>query len=87
MNKITITNETDYKTATSIHEFTVKDTYHMDVPLSDYCRGFVTLIVNIASSCALTAQNYAQLTKINKDFDSSKNLNFILRAKVIDDTF
>lgn len=73
MNKITITNETDYRTATSIYDFIVKDTYHNDVSLSDYCRGFVTLIVNIASSCGLTAQNYAQLTKISKDFDGSKN--------------
>lgn len=87
MNKITITNETDYKTATSIYEFIIKDTYHMDVPLDEYCRGFVTLIVNIASSCGLTAQNYAQLTKINKDFDGSKYLNLKLRSAVINDTF
>lgn len=72
MNRITITNEIDYKTATSIYDFIVKDTYHVDVPLGDYCRGFVTLIVNIASACGLTAQNYAQLTKINKDFEGSK---------------
>lgn len=72
MNQITITNEIDYNTATSIYDFIVKDTYHVDVSLSDYCRGFVTLIVNIASTCGFTAQNYAQLTKINKDFEGSK---------------
>lgn len=76
MNKITITNEIDYKLATSIYDFIIKDTYHMDVPLSEYCRGYVTLIVNIGSVCPLTAPNYAQLTKINKDFDGSKNHKF-----------
>lgn len=44
----------------------------MDVKLGEYCRGIVTLIVNIGSACGLTAANYAQLTQINKDFDGSK---------------
>lgn len=72
MDKITTTNEIDYKKATSIYDFTVKDTYQVDVALGDFCRGYVTLIVNIASSCGLTAANYDQLTQINKDFDGSK---------------
>lgn len=40
----------------------------VDVPLGDYCRGFVTLIVNIASGCGLTEKNYAQLTQLDKDY-------------------
>lgn len=74
MNKTTNTNEIDYTKATSIYDFVPKDTYQMDVPLGEFCRGMVTLIVNIASSCGLTAANYAQLSQINKDFDGSKNL-------------
>lgn len=72
MNKTTNTNEIDYTKATSIYDFVVKDTYQMDVKLSEYCQGIVTLIVNIGSACGLTAANYDQLTQINKDFDGSK---------------
>lgn len=72
MNKTTITNEIDYTKATSIYDFIAKDTYQMDVKLGEYCRGMVTLIVNIGSACGLTAPNYDQLTQINKDFDGSK---------------
>lgn len=71
-NKITTSNEIDYKKATSIFDFSVKDTYMADVPLGDYCRGYVTLIVNLASSCGLTEANYAQLTQLDKDFNDSK---------------
>lgn len=72
MNKITTTNEIDHTKATTIYDFIAKDTYQMDVPLGEFCRGMVTLIVNIGSACGLTAANYAQLTQINKDFDGSK---------------
>lgn len=72
MNKTTTTNEIDYTKATSIYDFIAKDTYQVDVPLGEFCRGMVTLIVNIGSACGLTAPNYAQLTQINKDFDGSK---------------
>lgn len=79
MNKITTTNEIDYTKASSIYDFIVKDTYGGDVALGEFCRGFVTLIVNIASSCGLTAPNYAQLTQINKDFDGSKTKILIIQ--------
>ncbi|XP_031632070.1 probable phospholipid hydroperoxide glutathione peroxidase [Contarinia nasturtii] len=67
-NQITTSNM-DYTMATSIFDFTIKDTYDMDVPLADYCRRYVTLIVNIASSCGLTKANYAQLTELNMQFN------------------
>lgn len=60
-------NEVDYKTATSIYDFTVKDTYGKDVSLDKY-RGNVVLIVNIASQCGLTKNNYAKLTQLHKDY-------------------
>jgi len=60
-------NEVDYKTATSIYDFTVKDTYGQDVSLDKY-RGNVVLIVNIASQCGLTKNNYAKLTQLHKDY-------------------
>lgn len=61
------TDTVDYKTATSIYDFTVKDTYGADVPLEKY-RGNVVIIVNIASQCGLTKTNYAKLTQLNKDY-------------------
>lgn len=60
-------NDVDYKAANSIYEFTVKDTHGNDVSLEKY-RGFVVLVVNIASQCGLTKSNYAKLTQLHKDY-------------------
>lgn len=65
-------NDVDYKTATSIYDFTVKDTYGNDVPLENY-RGHVVLIVNIASQCGLAKSNYAKLTQLHKDYYEKGN--------------
>lgn len=67
-------NEVDYKTATSIYDFTVKDTYGKDVSLEKY-RGFVVLVVNIASQCGLTKNNYAKLTQLHKDYYDKGKIN------------
>lgn len=48
----------------SIHEFTVKDAAGKDVDLSTY-KGKVVLIVNVASRCALTKDNYTQLSELH----------------------
>lgn len=72
MYKIVTDNETDYKQATSIFDFTVKDTYMQDISLQDYCRGYVTLIVNIASNCFLTTTNYYQLAQLDREFQGRK---------------
>lgn len=67
--------EVDYKTATSIFDFTVKDSFGNDVSLDKY-KGHVTLIVNIASNCGLTKNNYAKLTELkNKYYDSGKSID------------
>lgn len=46
----------------TIYDFTVKDTRHNDVSLSDY-KGKVLLIVNTASGCGFTPQ-YAGLSEL-----------------------
>lgn len=66
-------NDIDYKQATSIYDFTVKDTYGEDVSLEKY-RGHVVLIVNIASQCGLTKSNYAKLTQLHKDYHDKGRL-------------
>lgn len=56
---------TDPQTATSIYNFTVKDTFGTDVRMDKY-TGKVVLVVNIASRCALAKINYEQLAKLNE---------------------
>lgn len=67
----------DYKNANSLHEFTVKDTHGNDVPLEKY-KGNVVLVVNIASQCGLTKNNYKKLTELKEKFGDKglKILNF-----------
>lgn len=61
---------TDPTAASSIYDFTVKDSYGKDVSLDKY-KGHVVLVVNIASQCNLTKTNYASLTELkNKYYDA-----------------
>lgn len=60
-------DQADYTKATSIYDFTVKDTFGNDVSLEKY-RGNVVLIVNIASQCGLTKSNYEKLTQLKNDY-------------------
>jgi len=58
--------------AKSVYDFTVKDTFGNEVPLSKY-KGKVLLFVNIASRCGHTKKNYDELNQLqeqykNKDF-------------------
>jgi len=67
-------NPTDYKTAKSIYDFTVQDGNDgNDVKLDKY-KGHVVLIVNIASQCGLTSNNYAKLTELKKKYYESGEL-------------
>lgn len=62
----------DYKKATSIYDFTAKDTFGKDVSLAEY-KDKVVLVVNIASKCGLTNTNYSELTNLkNKYNDKGK---------------
>lgn len=53
--------------ATSIYEFTVKDTYLKDVSLETF-KGNVVLIVNIASHCGLAKNQYAKMMELSKKY-------------------
>ncbi|XP_030385943.1 probable phospholipid hydroperoxide glutathione peroxidase isoform X2 [Scaptodrosophila lebanonensis] len=57
----------DYKNASTIYEFSAKDTHGNDVALEKY-RGNVVLIVNIASKCGLTKTNYQKLTDLKEKY-------------------
>lgn len=64
-------NNPDYKSAVSIHEFTVKNIKGEDVKLDTY-KGHVCIIVNVASQCGLTANNYKQLNELYDQYAESK---------------
>ncbi|KAK1684596.1 hypothetical protein QYE76_045444 [Lolium multiflorum] len=53
--------------ATSVHDFTVKDASGKDVDLSVY-KGKVLLIVNVASQCGLTNSNYTELSQVYEKY-------------------
>lgn len=57
----------DYKNASSIYDFSVKDTHGNDVSLEKY-KGKVVLVVNIASKCGLTKNNYQKLTDLKEKY-------------------
>jgi hypothetical protein len=67
----------DYKSATSVYDFTVKITQNEDVSLKKY-RGKVLLIVNIASRCGLTKTNYEELTEISKKYADKGTVHWII---------
>lgn len=60
----------DYKTATSIYDFTAKDSFGNDVSLDKY-KGHPVLVVNIASQCGLTKSNYAQITELKNKYEKA----------------
>ncbi|KAJ8723452.1 hypothetical protein PYW08_003364 [Mythimna loreyi] len=70
------TETAHYKTATSIHEFTVKNIKGEDVKLDKY-KGHVCIIVNVASHCGLTAKNYQQLNEMYDKYAEDKGLRIL----------
>ncbi|XP_013110656.1 uncharacterized protein LOC106089368 isoform X1 [Stomoxys calcitrans] len=77
MNKNPEIMSEEAKNANSIYDFTVKDTHGEDVSLEKY-KGNVVLVVNIASQCGLTKNNYKKLTDLREKYGDKglKILNF-----------
>lgn len=74
-NTITMENP-DYKQANSIYEFSAKDINGEVVSLEKY-RGHVCIIVNVASQCGYTKNNYAELTELYNEYGESKGLRIL----------
>ncbi|KAH7690710.1 Phospholipid-hydroperoxide glutathione peroxidase protein [Dioscorea alata] len=55
------------QSASSVHDFTVKDAKGNDVDLSTY-KGKVLLIVNVASQCGFTNTNYTELSQLYEKY-------------------
>lgn len=60
--------------AKSVYDFTVKDTFGIDVPLSKY-KGKVLLFVNIASRCGYTKKNYDELNQLQEQYKNKGKPN------------
>lgn len=65
----------DYKTAKSIYEFSVKNIKGETVKLDVY-KGHVCIIVNVASQCGLTANNYKQFNELFEEYGESKGCSW-----------
>ncbi|KDR22003.1 probable phospholipid hydroperoxide glutathione peroxidase isoform X1 [Zootermopsis nevadensis] len=66
----------DWKNASSIYDFTVKDINGQDVSLEKY-KGHAAIIVNVASKCGLTATNYKELAELHDNYADSKGLRIL----------
>lgn len=66
----------DYKSATSIYDFTANSIKGEEVDLSKY-KGHVCLIVNVASKCGLTETNYRELNELYDKYAESKGLRIL----------
>lgn len=68
--------ESNDKKVETVHDFTVKDIYGRDVKLEKY-RGYVLLIVNVASQCGLTDTNYDQLNELYEKYAKSRDFKIL----------
>ncbi|XP_065331505.1 uncharacterized protein Gtpx isoform X2 [Cloeon dipterum] len=66
----------NWKNASSIYDFTVKDIKGNEVSLEKY-KGHVCIIVNVASKCGLTATNYKELAELHDKYHESKGLRIL----------
>ncbi|KAG5893042.1 hypothetical protein JTB14_014822 [Gonioctena quinquepunctata] len=69
-------NPENYKDAQSIYEFTARDIKGNEVSLEKY-KGHVCIIVNVASQCGYTKNNYAELNELHNEYAESKGLRIL----------
>ncbi|KAG5893043.1 hypothetical protein JTB14_014823 [Gonioctena quinquepunctata] len=66
----------DYKKAKSIYEFTANDIKGEPVSMEKY-KGHVCIIVNVATQCGYTKNNYAELAELYEKYSESKGLRIL----------
>ncbi|XP_019867299.1 phospholipid hydroperoxide glutathione peroxidase [Aethina tumida] len=62
--------------AKSIYEFSAKDLQGEEVSLEKY-KGHVCIIVNVASQCGYTKNNYAELIDLYNEYSETKGLRIL----------
>ncbi|XP_056632015.1 uncharacterized protein LOC130897359 [Diorhabda carinulata] len=75
-NTTKMSNPENYKEASSIYEFSAKNIKGEVVSLEKY-RGHVCIIVNVASQCGYTKNNYAELNQLFEEYGDSKGLRIL----------
>ncbi|XP_072399706.1 uncharacterized protein [Diabrotica undecimpunctata] len=75
-NNSKMSNPENYKEASSIYEFSAKDIKGEIVSLEKY-KGHVCIIVNVASQCGYTKNNYAELNDLFDEYGESKGLKIL----------
>lgn len=71
-----MSNPENWKEAKSIYEFSAQDIKGNEVPLEKY-KGHVCIIVNVASQCGYTKNNYAELVELFDQYNESKGLQIL----------
>lgn len=66
----------NWREAKSIYDFTAKDINGVEIPLSNY-KGHVCVIVNVASECGLSKNNYKELVDLYDEYSESKGLKIL----------
>lgn len=66
----------DYKTAKSVYDFSARDITGKEVSLEKY-KGHVLIIVNVASECGYTKNNYKELNELYDQFGESNGLRIL----------
>lgn len=74
--KAAMANPDNWKEAKSIYEFTANDIHGQPVSLEKY-RGHVCIIVNVASQCGYTKNNYKELVDLHNEYSESKGLKIL----------
>lgn len=72
----TLVNPESPKEASSIYDFQARDINGEIVSLEKY-KGHVCIIVNVASQCGLTKNNYAELVELDEQYGESKGLKIL----------
>lgn len=71
-----MSNPANPEKANSIYEFSAKDLKGETVSLEKY-KGHVCIIVNVASNCGYTKNNYAELVELFNEYGESKGLRIL----------
>lgn len=69
-------NPENYKEAKSIYEFNARNIKGEEVSLERY-KGYVCIIVNVASQCGYAKTNYAELIELHKQYADTKGLRIL----------
>ncbi|XP_012537298.1 probable glutathione peroxidase 2 [Monomorium pharaonis] len=66
----------DWQSANTVYDFYANDIFGKNISLEKY-RGYVLIIVNVASNCGLTDTNYKQLQELYNKYSEKEGLRIL----------